>query len=103
MIERRAHPRLLDYELVVVHWNEGTDDLQQLGNVDDVSLGGMGIRVDYSIPVGTPVQISYESAALGTLTGVVRYYLNRPEGVFLGIELSEEAHRRYLAATLNFA
>lgn len=85
MIERRAHPRLLDCELVVVHWNNGTERLQQLGNVDDVSRGGMSVRVDDPIPVGSTVKISYESLFNGLLTGTVKHHLERPEGVFLGI------------------
>ena len=103
MTERRAHPRLLDCELVIVHWNDGSNELQQLGNVDDVSLGGIGIRCDYSIPVGTVVQISYEAESGGTLSGVVKYYLERPEGVFLGIELSDKARSRYLPSGLIFS
>lgn len=85
MADRRAHTRMLDCELVIVHWCEGGHDLEQLGNVDDVSLGGMRVRVDYPIPVGTTVKISYESLFNGTLIGTVEHHLERPEGVFLGI------------------
>ena len=90
MIERRAYPRLLDCGLVVVHWNDDTRDLQQLGNVDDVSLGGMRIRVDHPIPLGSTVKISYESLFSGVLTGTVKHHLERPEGVFLSIGFDME-------------
>lgn len=93
MTDRRSQPRYLDCELVVLHWQNGEERMQQLGNVDDASLGGLGIRVDYSIAAGTPVTISYESPALDLLHGVVKYAVDRPEGVFLGIELSEESTR----------
>jgi hypothetical protein len=85
MTERRKHIRLLDCELVVVHWNDGSRDLQQLGNVDDVSLGGMRVRVDHSIPVGTAIEISYESLFDGAIIGTVKHCQERPEGNFLGV------------------
>jgi hypothetical protein len=90
MIERRAHPRLLDCGLVVVHWNDDTRDLQQLGNVDDVSLGGVRVRVDHPIPVGSTVKISYESLFNGMLTGTVKHHLERSEGIFLSIGFDME-------------
>ena len=85
MPDRRAHARLLDCELVVVHWNDGSRDLEQLGNVDDVSLGGMRVRVDHPIPVDSVVKISYESLFDGMLTGTVKHISEQLDGVFLGI------------------
>lgn len=91
MTDRRAHFRMLDSELVIVHWREGSQDLEQLGNVDDVSLGGMRVRVDFPIPVGAAVEISYESLFRGMLTGIVKYHLERHEGIFIGIEFTGES------------
>jgi len=85
MTDRRAHTRLTDCELVVVHWNDKSRNLQQLANVADVSSGGMCLRVDHSIPVGATVKISYESLFDGILPGRVKHQVQRPEGLFLGV------------------
>ncbi len=59
MIERRAQHRITASDLVIVGWHDGIGKLNQLGNVLDVSLGGMGVLVYDALPVGTPVTISY--------------------------------------------
>jgi hypothetical protein len=86
MPERRSQPRLLDSELVMIGWVERQMTLKQLGNVNDISLGGMGIRVDHPLPVGTSVTICYDSPN-GMLTGTVRHHSKGLDGHFLGIEL----------------
>ena len=90
MTDRRAHIRLLDCELVIVHWKDGDRDLQQLGNAEDVSLGGMRVHVDHPIPVGSAVKISYESLFSDMLTGTVKHRVEGPEGVSLGIGFETE-------------
>ena len=59
MTERRSHPRVLDSELVMVCWEENSKKFNQLGNIRDLSLGGIGVLVGHSLPVGTSVTISY--------------------------------------------
>jgi PilZ domain-containing protein len=87
MLERRSQVRLDDCELVMIGWVESEKNLKQLGNVNDVSLTGMGIRVDYPLPVGTSVTIAYDSLSNGTLTGTVRHHSHGLDGHILGIEL----------------
>ncbi len=55
MIERRTRPGITACDLVMVGWHDGIGRLSQLGNVEDLSLGGMGILVYNDLPVGTPV------------------------------------------------
>jgi hypothetical protein len=87
MIERRSQPRLLDVELVMLGWKEEDTWLKQLGNVEDVSLNGMGVIVQNDLPVGTSVTISYGEE--DELAGVVRYHSQTEEGYFLGIEFED--------------
>ena len=89
MKERRSQPRLRDTELVMVGWQEGTTRLKQLGNVEDVSLHGMGVLVQQDLPVGTSVTISYEEEA--ELAGVVRHHAERESDYFLGIEFAHSS------------
>src|SRR3954452_12517139 len=69
MVERRSQPRFLDAELVMLAWDEGSTKLMQLGNVEDLSLNGMGLIVSNGLPVGTSLTITYGDR---DLTGVVR-------------------------------
>jgi hypothetical protein len=98
MHERRSQVRLGDSELVMIGWVEREERLKQLGNVNDVSLDGMGIRVDYPLPVGTSVTISYDSLSNGTLTGTVRHHSQGLDGHILGIELERGSKN----STLHF-
>ena len=90
MKERRSESRLLDCELVMVSW-EGADGtwLRQLGTVDDVSSGGMGVVVDDVLPVGVTVRLSYGDE---DLVGTVKHSSQRPFGYYiLGIEFVAES------------
>ena len=58
--------------------------MKQLGNVEDVSLTGMGVIVDNALPTGTLLSISYGE---GSLNGIVRHQKRLAEGCFMGIEL----------------
>jgi hypothetical protein len=70
----------------MVGWHDGIGKLNQLGNVQDLSLDGMGILVHDALPVGTPVTITY---GYGQLSGTVRHSSELIEGVFIGIEFDE--------------
>lgn len=83
MTERRLQPRLLDSELIMVSWIDDGVRLNQLGNVKDLSLGGMGILADRALPLGTAVAISYGE---GELAGIVRHTSELVDGHFIGIE-----------------
>jgi hypothetical protein len=70
----------------MVGWHDGIGKLSQLGNVEDVSLAGMGILVYDDLPVGTPVTVTY---GYGELRGVVRHSSARNRCIFIGIEFDE--------------
>lgn len=91
MSERRSQVRLFDSELVMVGWRAGPTDLKQLGNVVDVSLGGIALRVDQALPLGTTVEISYGFCEDDSLTGTVKHVSERPEGYFLGVEFASDS------------
>src|SRR5689334_2781388 len=84
MVERRSQARFLDTELVMLSWVENGVTLKQLGNVQDVSLSGMGIIVDDALPEGMLLSITYGN---GSLTGIVRHHTDRGQEHFVGIEL----------------
>jgi hypothetical protein len=86
MGERRTQPRITACDLVLVGWHDGIGKLNQLGNVEDLSLGGMGLLVYDDLPVGTPVTVTY---GYGELRAVVRHSSNRDHGIFIGIEFDE--------------
>jgi hypothetical protein len=88
MTERRLHPRLSDSDLILVSWDENGVRLNQLGNVKDLSLGGMGILLDRAFPVGTVVTVSYGE---GELTGVVRHNSELIDSQLIGIEFAESS------------
>jgi hypothetical protein len=70
----------------MVGWHDGIGKLSQLGNVLDLSLGGMGILVYDDLPVGTPVTVTY---GYGEVSGIVRHSSPREHGRFIGIEFDE--------------
>jgi hypothetical protein len=93
MTERRTQPRLTASDLVLLGWNDGIGKLNQLGNVQDLSLGGMGILVHDALPVGTPVTVSY---GYGELTGIVRHSSELIDATFIGIEFDEASKNSIL-------
>jgi PilZ domain len=88
MTKRRLQERIPDADLVMIGWVEGTTSLKQLGNVDNLSPAGMGVRIDEPVAVGTTVEISYGCVEEGTLTGVVKHHFERPDGHYIGIEFT---------------
>lgn len=84
MLERRSQVRFTDIELVMLSWEENGTTLKQLGNVEDVSLNGIGVIIDDALPIGTLLNISYGE---GSLTGIVRHQRRQSERHFIGIEL----------------
>ena len=70
----------------MVGWHDGIGKLNQLGNVEDLSLGGMGILVHDDLPVGTPITVTY---GYGELSGIVRHSAPKDHGVFISIEFDE--------------
>ncbi len=91
--ERRTQPRLTACELVMVGWRDGIGKLNQLGNVQDLSLAGMGILVQEPLPVGAPISISY---GYGELGGTVRHSAQVPDGTLIGVEFDEASKNSIL-------
>ena len=84
MQERRSQCRFItDAELVMIVWDDNGTRLCQVGNEENLSANGVGIIADYSLPVGTPVAITYGE---GELEGVVRRCAPTPEGHLVGVE-----------------
>lgn len=86
MTERRSQPRLNSSQLVLVSWTKEGAKLNQTGKVQNLSLDGMGILVQESLPVGIPVTVSY---GYGELKGTVRHSLQVIDATFIGMEFDE--------------
>jgi hypothetical protein len=86
--DRRSEPRLEDSELAVLTWEENGTTLQQIGNVDNLSLNGAGIVADYPLPLSTPISLTYGE---GELTAVVRHCKPLDEGHFIGVEFTGDS------------
>lgn len=84
---RRETGRLLCAELVELCWLDSNGRGQRrIANLEDISLSGVCLQVENSIPVGTAVSVRYGD---GELLGVVRYCRFETFGYFAGIELAE--------------
>jgi hypothetical protein len=83
MPDRRLQPRLTDAELVMISFEENGTRLQQLGNVENMSLNGAGIIVGHPIPARSVATITYGE---GELTGIVRHCSALADGHFIGVE-----------------
>ena len=86
MMDRRLELRLADAELVMLYFEEHETKLQQLGNLENMSLNGAGIIVDHAVPAGSTVTISYGE---GELTAIVRHCTAQAEGHLIGVEFVE--------------
>jgi len=84
---RRDTGRLLCAELVELCWLAADGKQQRrVANLEDISLSGVCLQIESSIPSGTPVSIRYGD---GELLGSVRYCRFEGLGYFLGVELAE--------------
>ena len=77
----------------MVGWHDGIGRLNQLGNVEDLSSGDMGILVHDDLPVGTPITVTY---GYGELGGIVKHSAPKDHGVFIGIEFDEVSRNSML-------
>jgi len=84
---RRDTDRLLCAELVELSWldNSGREQ-RRVANLEDISLSGVCLQIEGTIPTGTPVSVCYGD---GELLGSVRYCRFEGLGYFLGVELAE--------------
>jgi hypothetical protein len=84
---RREADRLLCAELVELSWLDTSGRPQRrVANLEDISLSGVCLQIEGTIPSGTVVAIRYGD---GELFGSVRYCRFEGLGYFLGVELAE--------------
>jgi hypothetical protein len=86
MTERRSQPRSLNCDLVTISWQENSAELRQIGNIHDVSSGGIGILVPYALPVGTPVTVSFRGFEA---RGIVKHTSHFADSPLIGIAYAE--------------
>lgn len=87
MEDRRSDPRLLCAELVEIIWKDRSGrPRRRIANLEDISLSGICLQVETSIPEGTLVTMRYGD---GELVGTVRYCALRYGAHFLGIRFEE--------------
>lgn len=84
---RRDTGRLLCAELVELCWlDENGRPQRRVANLEDISLSGVCLQIEGTIPSGTPVSVRYGD---GELFGSVRYCRFEGLGYFVGVELAE--------------
>jgi hypothetical protein len=82
---RRETGRLLCAELVELSWLDARGRMQRrVANLEDISLSGVCLQIEGTIPSGTPVTVLYGD---GELLGTVRYCRFEGLGYFVGVEL----------------
>ncbi len=84
---RRETGRLLCAELVELCWLDASGRPQRrVANLEDISLSGVCLQIEGTIPSGTPVCVRYGD---GELLGTVRYCRFEGLGYFVGVELAD--------------
>lgn len=87
MEDRRNDPRLLCAELVEIIWKDQSGrPRRRIANLEDISLSGICLQVESTIPEGTLLTMLYGD---GQLVGTVRYCTRRDGAHFLGIRFEE--------------
>jgi hypothetical protein len=86
MQERRINVRLLCAELVEVTWGENGREQRRIANLEDISLSGICLHMDKSIPSDTPIIVRYGD---GELIGTVRYCHSGEFGHLMGVQLEK--------------
>jgi hypothetical protein len=88
MLERRSEPRITAVDVVTISWEEGLMTRQQLGNIQNLSLSGVGILIDHELAVGTHITMSFRE---GKSTGIVRHCTELVDRYFIGVEFFRAA------------
>ncbi len=87
MDDRRSDPRLLCAELVEIIWTDKSGrSRRRVANLEDISLSGICLQAETSIPQGTLLTMRYGD---GELVGTVRYCVLRDGAHFLGVRFEE--------------
>lgn len=86
--ERRTEVRLWCSDIVHVWWKDA-EKWNKLGVavLEDISPSGMCIQVESTLPQGAMIRIKH---AEWKVEGEIRYCLQREEGHFVGVRLSEK-------------
>jgi len=91
MNERRFETRLLCAQLARVEWTIGQDRFRTAeALLEDISPLGGCVQVESPIPVGTPIEMSFDSSdgTAGRFQGRVCYCAYRDIGYFVGVRFS---------------
>jgi c-di-GMP-binding flagellar brake protein YcgR len=86
MLQRRSQIRSPDCGLVTVHWQRNLTQFSQIGNIRDISQGGIGILVRDSLPIGTAVTISFRGSEA---KGIVKHSSQIADSPWIGVAYSE--------------
>jgi hypothetical protein len=76
--------------MVRITWNENATSLAQLANVANVSETGLGLYVDFAIPIGTILQIFVGEQRF---TGMVVRHSTGTHEHLIGVQLTAESAR----------
>ena len=98
MVNRRQHPRIeyrqkVEIKLYSVEGHPELTDKMIIGHTADISEGGLGIRIDKQIPVGTAVKLRIfvvDPPSAFLQQGTVRWALQEEGGwrCFVGVEFT---------------
>lgn len=83
MPEQRSNPRLREADLVMISREEGSTTSFQLGNLENISIGGIGMIADHPLLTGMEVTISYGE---GGLRAIVKHCQAIEERYLIGVE-----------------
>ncbi len=86
MRDQRRNSRVLCAELVEIKYQDlRGQERYEVGNLDDISVHGACLQMEYALPIDTPVLIGYDG---GQFSGKVRYCAHRDGNHFVGIEFN---------------
>jgi hypothetical protein len=89
MLDRRNETRMLCADLVDIQWKDKAGKMKKgVANLEDISLSGACLQVDFPVPLQSTLKISYPK---GRFEGKVKYCVYREIGYFLGIEFEPES------------
>lgn len=80
---------MLCADLVDIQWKDKAGKMKKgVANLEDISLSGACLQVDFAVPLNSTLKISYPK---GRFEGKVKYCVFRQTGYFVGIEFEPES------------
>jgi hypothetical protein len=75
---------MLCADMVGLEWKDKSGRIRRgVAHLEDISLSGASLQVDYPVPLQASLRITYPK---GELRGILRYCVFREIGYFLGVE-----------------